>query len=593
MILVYLLFGILQLLSIHISDISSRVVNEVETVNQAINKSSLKGANNKICDHLWRYSSNGTCHCGDDIRGMVRCSTKLDRVSVLECSCMTYDDKDGVVIAICPYGLGYWLDSKTLPWNYDPDYHVLPNNITKLNNAMYGRLKRDGLLCSKCQDGFSPLVYSYDLNCINCSNSNHNWLKFIAVAFIPLTIFYFIVILFRINATNPYLYGFITFNQVVTAPINLRAVFLASIEIPTFNHVLRIIALPMTIWNLDFFRSLTLNICLDISTLQMLTLDYAIAIYPLFLVITTYALVELHIRGCRLVILLWKPFHKCCIRFSRIVDIQTSLIKAFATFLLLSYVKLLNSTLDLLLPAIVYNLHQEITGVHVYYDASYKYFSKEHIPYAAMSLILFLIFIVSPLMLLLLYPTHCCQKCLSLCGHRNSLVLHTFVDAFQGHFKDGTEPGARDCRWFAAVYFLGRIIIIYAMFIISDYIGGYIATGLTYMLAGIGLTFLVILMVLLQPYKSRRVNSYHTVLMLILAIICHLTAITAQSKKYWIINTGGILLGILSISPLLFVIAYLVIYHTPCRRFKKCWQNLPQNGGDPELASLLETSNEE
>ena len=127
---------------------------------------------------------------------------------------MTYHgDKQGVVTASCPYGYGsfYWYHSKNISWSYDPDYHILPSNVTKLNNAMCGQLKRDGLLCSKCQDGYSPLVYFYDLNCIKCSNRNYNWVKFIAVAFIPLTLFYFIVILFRINATNPYLYGFITF----------------------------------------------------------------------------------------------------------------------------------------------------------------------------------------------------------------------------------------------------------------------------------------------------------------------------------------------------------------------------------------------
>ena len=152
----------------------------------------------------------------------------------------------------------------------------------------------------------------------------------------------------------------------------------------------------MTIWNLDFFRSLDLNICLDISTLQTLTLDYAIAIYPLILIIATYALVELRARDCRLIIWIWSPFSKCCARFSRIVDVQASLIKAFATFFLLSYVKLVDSTLNVLVPTVVYNVHGEIVGIHVYYDPSYKYFSKEHIPYAAMSIVLFLIFVISP-----------------------------------------------------------------------------------------------------------------------------------------------------------------------------------------------------
>ena len=232
--------------------------------------------------------------------------------------------------------------------------------------------------------------------------------------------------------------------------------------------------LSMSIWNLDFLRPLTLNICLNVSTLQILTLDYVIVIYPLILIVITYALVEFHTRGCGLIVWIWRPFNKCCARFSRIMDIQISLIKAFVTFLLLSYVKLFDSTLNVLLPTVVYNVHEEVVGVHVYYDASYKYFSKEHISYVTVSIFLFLLFVISPLMLLLLYPTHCCQKCLSPCGQRNSLVLHTFVDAFQGYFKDGTEPGTRDCRWFSAVYFLGRITILYTMFIVSDYIRGYI-----------------------------------------------------------------------------------------------------------------------
>ena len=338
-----------------------------------------------------------------------------------------------------------------------------------------------------------------------------------------------------------------------------------------------------------------MNICLNISTLQTLTLDYAIAIYPLILITATYALVELHARDCRLIIWIWSPFSKCCARFSRIMDIQASLIKAFATFLLLSYVKLVDSTLTVLVPTVVYNIHEEILGVHVYYDASYKYFSKEHIPYATMSIILFLIFVISPLMLLLLYPMRCCQKCLNICNHGSlRIVLHTFVDAFQGHFKDGTEPGTHDCRWFSAVYFLGRIGIMYAIFFISDYARGYIAAaGLIIMLYGICMSILVILMFLLQPYKSKRVNNYHTVLMLILAIICFLSALVSQSKAYWISYTLMFLIGLLAASPLLYAITYAIINYTPCRRFKQYWQKLPEGDDDPELESLLQTNNED
>ena len=198
-------------------------------------------------------------------------------------------------------------------------------------------------------------------------------------------------------------------------------------------------------------------------------------------------------------------------------------------------------------------------------------------------------------MLLLLYPARCCQKCLNICNHGSlRIVLHTFVDAFQGHFKDGTEPGTRDCRWFSAVYFLGRITIMYAIFFISDYARGYIAAaGLSLMLYGICLSILVILMFLLQPYKSKRVNYYHTVLMLILAITCFLSALVSQSKAYWISYTLMFLKGLLSASPLLYAIAYVIINHTPCKRLKQYWQKLPENDDDPELESLLQTNNED
>ena len=319
------------------------------------------------------------------------------------------------------------------------------------------------------------------------------------------------VIIFGVNATNPYLYGFITLNQALTTPLNLRAAFI-SIGNYKLKLAAKIFALPISIWNLDFFRAISLNICLNLSTLQILILDYAIALYPLILIVATYALVELHARGFRPIIWLWRPFHKCCIRFSKIVNIQSSIVKAFATFLLLSYVKLLNTTMDILLPARAYNVHQEIVGMYVYFDSSYEYFSRDHLPYAILAIFVFVTFILFPLILLLLYPLKCFQRCLSFLRLRNH-VLHTFVDTFQGHFKDGTEQGTRDCRYFSAIYFLGRIVILYVIFGITE-------DMTCYNLAGMSTLFVGCLIFLLQPCKSMRVNIYHVILLTGMAFSC-------------------------------------------------------------------------
>ena len=106
----------------------------------------------------------------------------------------------------------------------------------------------------------------------------------------------------------------------------------------------------------------------------MLALDYAIAIYPLLFVVFTYIVIELHDRGCRVLVWSWRPFHRWCVRFTRMMDIKSSVVKAFATFLLLSYVKLINTTADIFLPTKVYNSSGNFVGLYVYYDASYKYF---------------------------------------------------------------------------------------------------------------------------------------------------------------------------------------------------------------------------
>ena len=58
------------------------------------------------------------------------------------------------------------------------------------------------------------------------------------------------------------------------------------------------------------------------------------------------------------------------------------------------------------------------------------------------------------MLLLALYPCQCFQRCLNRCNIQYQ-ALHTFMDVFQGSYKDGTN-GTRDCRWFAALYLMLR-----------------------------------------------------------------------------------------------------------------------------------------
>ena len=215
------------------------------------------------------------------------------------------------------------------------------------------------------------------------------------------------------------------------------------------------------IWNLDFFRLLYEPFCVNpkMTTLQVLALDYAIAVYPLLLIVITYSLTELHDHNFRLIVWLWKPFHRCFVCFRREWNIKNSLIDAFCTFLLLSYFKFLSVSFDLLVPVSVFNVHGETSKKrYLFFDGSVEYFGPEHLPFGILALAVFLVFNILPLVLLCLYPCQCFQRCLNYCRIRCQ-ALHIFMDSFQGCYKNRTS-NTYDCRWFAALYLVTWIAML-------------------------------------------------------------------------------------------------------------------------------------
>ena len=253
-----------------------------------------------------------------------------------------------------------------------------------------------------------------------------------------------------------------------------------------------------------------MNHCLhpSMTTLQVLALDYAIAIFPLALIVITFSLVELHNRNCRIIVWLWRPFHASCVRIRRLQNIRTSLIDAFATFILLSCMKFFTVSFDLLIPARLYDIHGKNIGTnYLYYDGTIEYFGKEHLPYAIVAIIMLLVFVVFPCLLLCLFPCRCFQRFLNHYGLR-TLLLTTFLDAFQGCYKDGTN-GTRDCRYFAAMYFILLGILL-----------GCFATALTRFIFPAMISILImfgIMIVIARPYKSPAHNVINACLILVVA----------------------------------------------------------------------------
>ena len=198
----------------------------------------------------------------------------------------------------------------------DVVYHVMPKEVKELNDAMCGGFNRSGQLCGECKANHTPLVYSYDLQCTMCSGGLYNWVSYVAIAFVPLTIFLVLVLCCRISATSPQLYTFVTYSQIFATPVSVRILLVAVNKHPRTSLLIRIVSALYGFWNLDFFRKLIPHkICLKVDTLQALALDYSTAFYPLSLIIVTYVLIELHAYNVRIVVWIWRPFHRCFARF--------------------------------------------------------------------------------------------------------------------------------------------------------------------------------------------------------------------------------------------------------------------------------------
>ena len=445
-------------------------------------------------------NTSKTCTCGDITREIVKCDINTTEVRILDGYLMTYNEAEDIVEAgQAIYG---WRRKHFNHGTKKTLYYTVNKNRSYLNHDACDRFNREGRLCGRCKDGYSPLVYTYILSCVNCSNARFNEVKFIGAAFIPLTMFYFFVVFFKFNANAPALQAYIVGVQMVGAPVVCRYV------IAQYGHhgnvFMALLSSFIGIWNLDFFRLYYESICLPISSLSALSLDYAIAFYPLLLIFLTYVATELHARGFRVVVFLWTPFRQV---FRHTWDNKSSLIDVMATFILLTYNKMLSVSFDILAFTQPFNLNGTFTGKYLYYDATIVYFGPRHLPFAVMAILFVVIFIIMPFLLLVFYPMKWFQTCLNQ-FKLSHIVLHTFVESFTGYYKDGTEPGTKDCRYFASLFLLLRIIF-------------YIAFGITENISFIiifssACTFFTILFVMCKPYKGQYsiYNSVTAVLLL-------------------------------------------------------------------------------
>jgi hypothetical protein len=451
---------------------------------------------------------------------------------------------------------------------------------------MCRHFKKTGVLCGRCLPEHYPLAYSYDLACAKCQHISWNWVRYIMAAYLPLTLFYLVIIFCKTNVVSSHLHPLVLFSQGMSIPPVAGILLLATSRQQKFFVAVKVSLSLYGIWNLDFFRPFYYDLCLGIGILPTLALDYAIAVYPLLLMIISYLLIVLYDRNYRVVTIMWRPFQVFFSLFSKNWEIRTSLIDAFSTFFLLTNIKFLSVSFYLLVPTRVYHLYGDTYNYtwSLFYAPDIEYFGREHLPYAILAIVVLCALVILPITILALYPFAFFQKFLNLFPVR-WYILHTFVDAFQGCYKDGTEPGTRDYRWFSAVYLAFRSLAFLLYGITQD--------GEYFPLCSILMLFGILLLVALQPYKKRvsrhlQSNAIFCILyVMFYGVIMSMERIPIDNVTQGYFVFVSLLGFIITLVPLLGILGILLYWLSSqlgrfIRRHRRGYLGIEDDGTDPD-----------
>ena len=501
----------------------------------------------KVCPPFFVHTDLG-CHCGFSMeeetaeyqwaKSVVKChfAANTTHAYLNPAFCMSYDETLGIIFGYCPYNscpkrsetqcIGRGLRFVKIPW--DP---------LLINDVMCGEINRKDLLCSKCQNGLGPAVFSYGLTCVKCLGNTRGCLLYLTLALLPPTLFFLLLTALQIHVSSAALDSMVLMCQIMVSLViwNPDAFFSGVKPLHSFQSFLLTV---YGIWNLDFLRYVIPPFCINenMTALQVVSLEYLVALYPLLLITVTYILIELHDRGNRVLVSMWRPFHRCYTHFRRQWNPKTTIIHAFASFFLLSYVKIMVISITLLRTIRLYSAtFQRVSKVSSYIDPSVPIFGTDHALYAAIGLCMLLIFTVLPLLLLLLYPLRLIQRFLFIRAH----FLREVIQSLQGCYKDGTgQAGERDLRIFSAIFLFLRIIYV-GMFFIPHLFTFYAAAIIAFAL--------VPLVSFYKPYKEDWGNLWSSFVLLAIGTAAIGVALLHTLFAYYVINVLGCL-------PLLYMI---------------------------------------
>lgn len=447
---------------------------------------------------------------------------------------VTCEDGDNFTSTISPSAwIGYWPNmnnsdqvvgwspyvkiSKENQKNISVDLSKVNSDPAELDLFFCNESKRTGILCGSCQTNFGVAIYPGNYDCIECPRAQ--WPEYVALEFIPVTIFFASITLASMSISFGPLNSYIFFAQVMATVVKLDAGGIINIQSVacSFPQIQKAYETVYDMWNMNIFHPFFPQICLGTNThiLTILSLGYLTAVYPLILLVLFLLVVLMYDRGVIPVRVVLQPVHYCLARTRQWWDLRQSIAGGFAVFITISYTKFCLVSMKLLIPTPLYDKDGMTIDSVYYYNGSTQYLKSESIPYVIVASVVLTTFVLLPPVLLMVPSVLTFASRLRMCHFLHHVQpwgrLHHFMEFFHGCFKDGTDGGI-DCRFFASLYFVLRIVPFGIIAFFGTWQDRYTAQLVFYLIAAL-------LFSIFRPYKMAWINHVDTSMFLLLATI--------------------------------------------------------------------------
>ena len=262
----------------------------------------------------WSTWDNSTaqCVCSDTIELIIMCDQREQRSFLGLGSCALQDSTtNDTVVAACPYVFpDHLIVDECIP---------LPNKSSELNQFICGNLNR-GIgtpLCGRCTNGTGPSIFSAGSQCVSCSAVNIVY--YLLLQYLPTTILFVAIIVFRINITSAPVTHYMLYCHILVLTFKSSSgVFANSHHTTTYKLTSTVLTLS-GIWTLDFLYFVSPPLCVSEHMEEIYTPFWGMVatLYPFILLLLTYVAIELHAHDCKPVVHLWRLIHRPFVRFRK------------------------------------------------------------------------------------------------------------------------------------------------------------------------------------------------------------------------------------------------------------------------------------